>query len=120
MFSTTGGTKPFSGYSKAKVAFDKRIDEVRAKAERDPIEPWTLHDLRRTARSLMSRAGVPTDHAERALGHVIAGVRAVYDRHKFLAEKQEAFEALAALVKQILNPAPNVAQIAGRRRKVGG
>lgn len=33
---------------------------------------WRLHDLRRTAPSLMSRAKVPTDHAERALGHVIA------------------------------------------------
>src|SRR5262249_38104308 len=31
---------------------------------------WTLHDLRRTARSLMSRAGVPTDNAERCLGRV--------------------------------------------------
>jgi integrase len=38
---------------------------------------WTIHDLRRTARSLMSRAGVSADHAERAVGHVIGGVRGV-------------------------------------------
>jgi integrase len=75
------------------------------------MPPWTLHDLRRTARSLMSRAGISSDHAERALGHVIDGVRSVYDRHKYLAEKQRAFEALAALVEQILNPAPNVTQL---------
>jgi integrase len=41
---------------------------------------WVIHDLRRTARSLMSRGGVPSDHAERCLGHVIGGVRGVYDR----------------------------------------
>ena len=39
---------------------------------------WRLHDLRRTARSLMSRAGVSADIAERCLGHIIGGVRAVY------------------------------------------
>jgi integrase len=32
------------------------------------VTGWRLHDLRRTARSLMSRAGVPSDHAERCLG----------------------------------------------------
>jgi integrase len=115
VFSTTSGTKPFSGYSKAKAALDKKIAELRAKAERDKIEPWTLHDLRRSARSLMSRAGVPTDHAERALGHVIAGVRSVYDRHEYLAERKKAFEALETLLAQILNPVQNVTPM--RRRK---
>jgi hypothetical protein len=33
--------------------------------------------LRRTARALMTRAGIAPDHAERALGHVIGGVRGV-------------------------------------------
>jgi integrase len=65
---------------------------------------WRLHDLRRTARSLMSRAKVPTDHAERALGHVIGGVRETYDHHEYLDEKRAAFEALAGMVAMILNP----------------
>lgn len=34
-------------------------------------EPWVLHDLRRTARLLMSRAGVLSDHAKRVLGHAL-------------------------------------------------
>jgi integrase len=68
-----------------------------------PLPRWTLHDLRRTARSLMSRAGVPTDHAERCLGHVIGGVRGVYDRHEYHREKARAFEALASLIKQIIS-----------------
>jgi integrase len=65
---------------------------------------WTLHDLRRTARSLMSRAGVDSDHAERCLGHVIGGVRGVYDQHKYLPEMQRAYDALAALIERIANP----------------
>jgi len=75
------------------------------------VTGWTLHDLRRSARSLMSRAGVPSDHAERCLGHVIGGVRGTYDRHEYHEEKRRAFEALAAQIERIVNPQENVVPI---------
>jgi integrase len=84
--------------SNFKTAFDKALLR-----EGPPLPRWTLHDLRRTARSLMSRAGVQTDHAERCLGHVIGGVRGVYDRHAYLEEKRQGFEALASLVERIVS-----------------
>jgi integrase len=115
IFSTTAGEKAFSGFSKAKATLDDAIAAIREKDGRAPIERWTLHDLRRTARTLMSRARVQPDHAERCLGHVIVGVRGVYDRFEFLDEKRAAFEALAALVSRILNPAANVEELASRR-----
>jgi integrase len=95
------GDRPLGGFSKFKAAFDKTSG----------ASGWTLHDLRRTARSLMSRAGVPADHAERCLGHVIGGVRGVYDRHEFYNEKRWAFEALAGQIDRILHPQPNVTQL---------
>jgi integrase len=70
------------------------------------VTGWRIHDLRRTARSLMSRAGVPSDHAEMCLGHVLPGIRATYDRHSYMDEKREAFEKLAALVAQIVGARP--------------
>ena len=76
---------------------------------------WTLHDLRRTSRSLMSRTGVASDHAERCLGHVIGGVRGVYDRHQYRDEMLLAYEKLAALIAQIVDPQPNVVPIRGQR-----
>lgn len=115
VFSTTDGEKPFSGFSKAKRDLDAAIAKIRTADGRDPMPSWRLHDLRRTARSLMSRAKVPTDHAERALGHVIGGVRETYDRYEYLEEKRAAFEALAGMVSVILAPATNnVFSIAGR------
>ena len=52
-----------------KAAFDANLPADTPK--------WTVHDLRRTARrSLMSRAGVRPDIAERVLGHGIGGVEA--------------------------------------------
>ena len=79
------------------------------------VSDWRLHDLRRTARSLMSRAGVPSDHAERCLGHVIGGVRGVYDRHAYREEMLLAYEKLAALIAQIVDPQENVVAIRGQR-----
>src|SRR6476659_3695778 len=78
------------------------------------IAPWTLHDLRRTARSLMSRAGVRPDISERVLGHVIAGVEGIYDRHSYVTEKAQALTALAGLLENILRPeAPTVVNLRG-------
>jgi integrase len=112
MFSTTGGKKAFSGYSKAKIELDAVIAEQRKAAKLKPMPEWRLHDLRRTARSLMSRAGVPSDIAEMVLGHKLNGVRGVYDRHSYAAEKRDALEKLAGLVALILNPpAGNVVKL---------
>jgi integrase len=105
IFSTrSNATVAFRGFAKAKIELDKTIAELRAREDREPMPGWRLHDLRRTARTLMSRAGVSTDHAERCLGHIIGGVRGIYDKYEFLDEKRAAFEALAALVSRILNP----------------
>lgn len=118
VFSTTGGKLPFSGYGKAKQALDEKIAKVRNEAGRDPMPAWVLHDLRRTARTLMSRAGVDANVAEMVLGHVIPGVRGVYDRHSYLDEKRDALEKLAALVDRILNPpTDNVVELAERKRE---
>jgi integrase len=110
---TTNGTAPISGFAKFKVTFDRLMLEQLAAGRGDDqanvtLDRWTIHDLRRTARSLMTRAGIEPDHAERALGHKIAGVRGVYDRHHFRDEKRQAFEALAAQLDRIVSPQPNV------------
>jgi integrase len=84
-------------------------------------ENWTLHDLRRTARTLMSRllkSGVHVDTAERALGHAIIGARSHYDHFGYSDEKRDAFEQLAALIERIVRPPPSqIADFAKERGK---
>jgi integrase len=80
------------GHSRSKTRLDKDSG----------VTGWVIHDLRRTARSLMSRAGVSSDIAELCLGHVLPGIRATYDRHSYADEKREAFDRLAALVAEIV------------------
>ena len=91
----TTGRSYFKGYSKAKADFDAKVPLAKG---------WTLHDLRRTARSLMSRAHVPPHIAELTLGHVQKGITAVYDKHTYLEEKAHALRALAGLIDSILIP----------------
>jgi len=91
---STNGSRPFTAFSLGKAQFDKVCG----------FTDWTIHDLRRTARTLMARAGISSEHAERALGHVIGGIEATYNRHAYEAEKQKAFEALATLLQRIINP----------------
>ena len=94
--------------------------KARAKkgAKVEPIPNWALHDLRRTAKTLMVRAGVRPDISERVLGHVITGVEGTYDRHSYADEKRDALEKLAEMIDRILNPIPsNVATLGERRAR---
>jgi integrase len=84
----------FNSFSQRKSELDKKLK----------IEPWTIHDLRRTAKSLMARAGVRPDISERVLGHAISGVEGVYDRHDYDAEKADALKRLSDMVENIINP----------------
>lgn len=98
VFAAARGPGPLNGFNKRKEAFDRDCG----------VSGWTLHDLRRTARSLMSRAGVSDEHAEHTLGHKLQGVKKVYNRYDFFKEKSDALAKLAALIERIVNPSDNV------------
>lgn len=95
------GAGPFNAWSQCK----NRLDKTAA------VTGWTIHDLRRTARSLMSRAGVRPEIAERVMGHEIPGVGGIYDRHSYAPEKAAALEMLAMTVADITRQPPNVVAI---------
>jgi integrase len=103
---TNDGTRPAGNFTNGKADLQKRSG----------TSGWTLHDLRRTARSLMARAGVDSDHAERCLGHVIGGIRGTYDRHSYRSEKAAALEKLAAQIERIVNPQPSGAAVVPMRK----
>lgn len=82
------------------------------------LEHFTVHDLRRTARSLLADLGVPFDVAEKILGHKLPGVAAVYDRGNSLEQQRKALEKLAEQIENLsvgeVGPA-NVVSIGERR-----
>ena len=66
------------------------------------VESFTPHDLRRTAASHMTSIGIPRLVVSKILNHVESSVTAIYDRHSYDNEKQQALELLADSLNSIL------------------
>jgi hypothetical protein len=95
LVSTTFGKRPISGFSKFKARLDRGLD----------IAPWQLHDIRRTVRTGLSRAGVPVFDAELIIAHQQSGVHGVYDKFRYQQEKLAGLEKWEQLLlTRILDP----------------
>lgn len=110
---TRNGTAPISDYSKGKARLDAIMLSL---AERDAVaagqnpgtvvlEPWRLHDLRRTCSTSMARLKQPVHVIEAVLNHVSgsrAGVAGVYNRYQYLDEKRAALEVWAEHILSLI------------------
>lgn len=65
------------------------------------IEHFTVHDMRRTARTHLAGLGVDRFVAERSLNHKLGNVEGIYDRHDYFAERASALGAWAAVLAKI-------------------
>jgi len=63
------------------------------------IEPFTIHDFRRTARTHIESLGFPPHIGERCINHKIKGVEGVYNRYDYFDERAKALQALANLIE---------------------
>lgn len=128
VFTTTGDTA-FSGYSKAKAAFDKKMletlrklaTEMGANPDLVKLTPWRLHDIRRTVTTELSRLGVAINVADAILNHksnAMSSVAAVYQRNKFLNERRDALNMWCDHVNEML--LLNETSRRGRERQVTG
>jgi integrase len=89
----------------------KAVDRVRARAGVD----FQLHDLRRTATSILASEGVERVVVKKILNHSERGeVTAVYDRYNYDRQKRSAIERLEARVVRAVSdePASSVVQFA--------
>jgi integrase len=100
------GVKPLSGFGKPKDELDRTIARIRRREGRADMPAWTFHDLRRTARTMLSEIGIDRETAEACLGHSKGGIVETYDQYKRLAEKTAALEKLAAHVERITKRSP--------------
>jgi len=89
--------KPFSNWSNPKEDFDRRC----------LLEPWTLHDLRRTFSTNMAAMGVRQEVTEKMLNHVSGGavsqIARVYNRHTYLPEMREAANLWETHLSRLIN-----------------
>jgi integrase len=98
---TTTGESTVSGFSRALRNLNREIEAISGR----PIEPWTLHDLRRTAATRMGDLGVAPHVIEAILNHQSgskAGVAGIYNRSLYAAEMKAALAAWARRVHEIV------------------
>src|SRR5262249_224372 len=94
IFTTTSGTRPISGFSKAKAALTAAIVETE-------LDRWGLHDLRRSMTTWCANNGVQPHVLAAILNHSpgsTLGITAVYARSKWSKEKREALERWSSYV----------------------
>jgi integrase len=96
----------FSGWSKSKTEFDKLAK----------LQPWTLHDLRRTVRTGLGKLGVAPHIAEATLNHLPPKLIRTYDRNTYAAEKRAALDQWATHLKTIVAQATG-ANVTALRKK---
>jgi integrase len=65
------------------------------------VEPFTLHDLRRTARTQLASLGVQPHIAERYLNHKLPGINDTYDTYDYLDERRAAMDLWCAKLKAL-------------------
>jgi integrase len=84
----------FNGWSKAKKSLDELCE----------VKDWTLHDTRRTFRTIHSKIKTPPHIAEMLLNHVSARgqLETTYDRYAYLDEKREAILHYEEHIKTVL------------------
>ncbi|WP_456856107.1 tyrosine-type recombinase/integrase [Bradyrhizobium sp. USDA 4501] len=103
---------PFNAFGQ----FQGKLMELMQK-EIPGMPSHSLHDLRRTFRTRLSRLKIEPHVAERCMGHVVGNnVERAYDLFEFFDEKTAAFAALALHVQEIVNPpAGNVVKMIRRK-----
>lgn len=118
-FSRTGSKtpRPVSGFTRAKQRLDAlMLEELRKADPEAELEPWRLHDLRRTAASGMARMGVGIHVVEKILNHVsgsLSGVAGVYNRHSYQDEMRSALQGWSNWLDSLEGTADNVIAIRG-------
>jgi integrase len=108
VFTTQSGEVSISGYSKAKTAIDKAINDARKKNDpkAKPISRWTYHDLRRTAATWMAQHGTPPHVLAAILNHTpgsTMGITAIYARHRYSEERRAALDSWGKFVATLPN-----------------
>lgn len=95
--SRTSKLKPVSPSSLNRVV-NETVEDMRK--EGIDIDSFTIHDLRRTASTLLNEHGFNTDWIEKALAHEQQGVRSVYNKAEYASQRREMMQAWADMVDQ--------------------
>lgn len=98
LFTTTGGKRPISGFSKIKAKIEQAMGAEHA------LGDWRFHDCRRTVYTEMSRLKIPPHIKERVFNHSYGGrVEKAYDVWEYVDEKRDALQQWADRLRALVS-----------------
>jgi integrase len=98
VFGSSSEDRGYSGWSKSKVALDRRLHEAG-----ESLEPWTFHDFRRSFSTTMhERLHVAPHIVESLLAHKVGGVASHYNWSTYTEARRDALEKYAAHIERIV------------------
>lgn len=130
---TTTGATGLSGFSKLKKKLDaamfpilQKMADERAEAlgeDSHPVtlDPWRLHDIRRSGTTALQALGFPVEVTEKVINHrsgEVSGIKAVYNLYAYENEKRAALDAWGAYLDRLIkgaDAASNVVALAEAR-----
>lgn len=105
-----GPERPLSGYSKSITGMRDLMNRIAAR-DRRTVASWSLHDLRRSVATGMTglldegfRPKISTEVVERILNHKQVGIRRIYNRWEYFAEKKQALQLWADHLDSLVPP----------------
>ena len=100
LFGQSGAA--FSRWSYEKMAMEKRLAE-----SGNQLKPWTLHDIRRTARTRLGELGIEPHIAELVIGHAAhkTGIVGTYDHYSYAPRIKDALALWGSALTCIIDPA---------------
>lgn len=106
--------RPVTGFTQAKARLDALMGAI---FNPRPLQPWVLHDLRRTCATGMAEVQIQPHIIEECLNHITARtpIAAIYNRHRYLIETAEAWKKWGHKVMEIVGT-PGPGQVVPLRR----
>lgn len=77
----------------------------------EDFDPFTVHDLRRTASTLLHEAGFNSDWIEKCLAHEQRGVRAIYNKAEYAEQRRTMLQAWADMLDAWIKNSASVVPI---------
>jgi len=132
VFPSATGKTPISNFSDTKANLDKlmlpvlqeladkRADALGEERHNVTLEPWRVHDIRRTGTTQMQALGFPIEVTERVINHheggEASGIRAVYNLYEYAEEKRRALEAWGVWLGRLIAGADDASNVVALKR----
>jgi len=84
------------------IAHNTLNNALKVSLQTSDVPYFTIHDLRRTAATLLNEQGFNSDHIEKCLNHTLGGVRGTYNKAEYQDERIEMLKKWSDYIYELI------------------